>query len=296
MHSDRHQLNKAHYERNTPHAGADQGLSAQFAQTHLTADNNATDGRPATLDSRPSDAPSAADYGQENDDVLEHDKVMGEGKALPPKPRTHPCLIPQGYEGTPRGVEVPEVTMEPWLQYMCTPLVSYYTVENGKWYGAVMVVTFDKGSIYSPYPYLTLQSDVSKYSRMPALGGGETGNREWNVQAEPYHTYNGPQGGSTFWRFMLEIPLAQHEQSITYRVNGGGPMKFLVAGAGDNLRWAGHSCNGFSAGVDTDSFKGEGFESGFDPVWEDLLEKHQKVGLHAIVGGGDQIYCDSLTV
>ena len=73
-------------------------------------------------------------------------------------------------------------------------------------------------------------------------------------------------------------------------------MTFLVAGSGDNLRWAGHSCNGFSAGVDTDSFKGEGFESGFDPVWEVLLDRHEKVGLHAIVGGGDQIYCDSLTV
>lgn len=71
-------------------------------------------------------------------------------------------------------------------------------------------------------------------------------------------------------------------------------MNFLVPAANTNMRFAGHSCNGFSSGVDIDSFTGEGFESGYDPVWEDLLEKHESIGLHAIVGGGDQLYCDPI--
>jgi hypothetical protein len=52
---------------------------------------------------------------------------------------------------------------------------------------------------------------------------------------------------------------------------------------------------GFSAGVDPDTFRAEKFSSGFDPVWCDLLDKHKQKPFHCMVGGGDQIYCDSLT-
>lgn len=51
-------------------------------------------------------------------------------------------------------------------------------------------------------------------------------------------------------------------------------------------------CNGFSAGVNPDDFRGPGFDSGYDPVWIDLLKKHEEQPFHALVGGGDQIYCD----
>lgn len=53
-------------------------------------------------------------------------------------------------------------------------------------------------------------------------------------------------------------------------------------------------CNGFSAGVNPDEFRGPGFASGYDPVWSDLLEKHQEEPFHALVGGGDQLYCDAV--
>lgn len=52
-------------------------------------------------------------------------------------------------------------------------------------------------------------------------------------------------------------------------------------------------CNGFSAGVNPDDFRGPGFKSGYDPVWMDLLSKHAETPFHALVGGGDQLYCDS---
>lgn len=47
--------------------------------------------------------------------------------------------------------------------------------------------------------------------------------------------------------------------------------------------------NGFSGGVDTDAFNGP------DPLWRDVLRKHEEKPIHCIVGGGDQIYCDPLT-
>lgn len=53
-------------------------------------------------------------------------------------------------------------------------------------------------------------------------------------------------------------------------------------------------CNGFSAGVNPDDFRGPGFQSGYDPVWTDLLQKHGDEPFHVLVGGGDQLYCDGI--
>jgi len=52
-------------------------------------------------------------------------------------------------------------------------------------------------------------------------------------------------------------------------------------------------CNGFSAGINPDTFRGPGFKSGYDPMWVDLLQKHAQEPFHVLVGGGDQLYCDS---
>ncbi len=37
-----------------------------------------------------------------------------------------------------------------------------------------------------------------------------------------------------------------------------------------NFRWAGHSCNGFSASVDESEFNGP------NPLWDDMLRAHAK--------------------
>jgi len=106
--------------------------------------------------------------------------------------------------------------------------------------------------------------------------------------------YVGHSGTFTFWRFMLEIPLGQSETRITYSVNRGLPLHFFVPGRTENMRWAAYSCNGFSAGVNANDFCGPGFHSGYDPVWTDLLAKHAEQPFHALVGGGDQLYCDGV--
>lgn len=51
---------------------------------------------------------------------------------------------------------------------------------------------------------------------------------------------------------------------------------------------------GFSSGVNPDEFKGQ-YESGYDPLWEDMVLRHHVEPLHCMVGGGDQIYCDAIT-
>ncbi len=44
--------------------------------------------------------------------------------------------------------------------------------------------------------------------------------------------------------------------------------------------------------MDPDAFRGLGFQTGYDPVWVDLLAKHAEQPFHLLVGGGDQLYCD----
>jgi len=94
---------------------------------------------------------------------------------------------------------------------------------------------------------------------------------------------------------MLQIHLGRHEMKVSYSVNQGQELEFFVPGRTENMRWAAYSCNGFSAGVNPDDFRGPGFRSGYDPVWVDLLEKHGELPFHAVVGGGDQLYCDGVT-
>ena len=48
--------------------------------------------------------------------------------------------------------------------------------------------------------------------------------------------------------------------------------------------------------MDPDSFRGLGFQTGYDPVWVDLLAKHAEQPFHLLIGGGDQLYCDGCVI
>ncbi|KAJ7285690.1 hypothetical protein C8J57DRAFT_1285547 [Mycena rebaudengoi] len=216
--------------------------------------------------------------------------------------------------------------MEPNLQFMVGPLLRFDTIENGVWYGGVMIVTADSGSVYEPHPILTYEWDPdrpkprkheqngapasfdlgphpadphasSMISGMPQEDPSAQGppTRKEHVPAHELWVYGGHSGTSTFWRFSIEIPLGPAEMTISYSINNGQVVVFHVPGINQNMRWAAYSCNGFSAGVNPDDFRGPGFNSGYDPVWTDLLSKHAEEPFHALVGGGDQIYCDGLT-
>lgn len=50
-----------------------------------------------------------------------------------------------------------------------------------------------------------------------------------------------------------------------------------------------HSCNGFSVGVDVDAWSGPA-------LWNDVLRIHEQKPFHVMIGGGDQIYNDSVRV
>ncbi|KAJ8463846.1 hypothetical protein ONZ45_g17443 [Pleurotus djamor] len=200
---------------------------------------------------------------------------------------------------------------------MVGPLLRYDTVdEQGTWHGAAMIVTADSGSIYEPHPMLTYEWDPNGSTQpqhrvvdphatvMPTSGStihaNGNGHRSAAVMTQqvPGHeiyVFGGPGGTFTFWRFLIEIPLSNSEMCISYTINNGQALNFYVPGRFEDMKWAAHSCNGFSAGVNPDDFRGPGFQSGYDPVWVDLLNKHATEHFHVMIGGGDQLYCDSMT-
>ncbi|KHN95956.1 uncharacterized protein MAM_06061 [Metarhizium album ARSEF 1941] len=94
--------------------------------------------------------------------------------------------------------------------------------------------------------------------------------------------------GCTFWRFNIEVELREKQQRIAYRINRGPCMAFWVPSRGQAMNIMFHSCNGFSASVNPDDL------SGPDPMWRDVLNTHQSQPFHVMIGGGDQIYNDSI--
>ncbi|KAL9607286.1 MAG: hypothetical protein Q9167_007789, partial [Letrouitia subvulpina] len=92
--------------------------------------------------------------------------------------------------------------------------------------------------------------------------------------------------GVTFWRFNLEVELADTQQRIGYRINNSATVGFWVPPKGQTMNMMFHSCNGFSMSVNPDDF------SGPDPLWRDVLNNHQTRPFHVMIGGGDQIYND----
>ncbi|KAH8550117.1 hypothetical protein BGW37DRAFT_428150 [Umbelopsis sp. PMI_123] len=97
-----------------------------------------------------------------------------------------------------------------------------------------------------------------------------------------------------FWRFPLDIPLADHEQSVVYtatcfvtRMN----FTFHLPAIHENMRFMFYSCNGF-ADVSPELQKELGAPN--HPLWQDVLDKHAIMPFHVMLGGGDQLYSDDM--
>jgi hypothetical protein len=119
-------------------------------------------------------------------------------------------------------------------------------------------------------------------SRIKARDGERLGKYR-EVKAHRLHG----ERGVTFWRFNLEIELGPQQTRIAYRINRGPAIGFWVPARGETMNIMFHSCNGFSLAVEPDNF------SGPDPLWRDVMNRHQRRPFHVMLGGGDQIYNDA---
>jgi hypothetical protein len=112
---------------------------------------------------------------------------------------------------------------------------------------------------------------------------GEKLNKYREVKAHRLHG----ERGVTFWRFNIEVELGPQQTRIAYRINRGPAVGFWVPARGETMNIMFHSCNGFSMSVEPDNF------SGPDPLWRDVMNRHQRRPFHVMLGGGDQIYNDA---
>uniref|UniRef100_A0A060TAQ3 ARAD1D28512p n=1 Tax=Blastobotrys adeninivorans TaxID=409370 RepID=A0A060TAQ3_BLAAD len=163
----------------------------------------------------------------------------------------------------------------PAINITCGPLLRYCGMRDTRpdaWRGTVLIVTRDQDSSYERTPYLSLEF------------GGQSGNTN-ELEATKLHEDH----GYTFWRFTLDLTLTQAPQQVAYCVNGDTERShaFHLPSLNDSMNVMFYSCNGFSLGVDATEFKSQ--------LWSDVLEHHKEAPFHVMLGGGDQLYCDSIS-
>lgn len=104
-----------------------------------------------------------------------------------------------------------------------------------------------------------------------------------NFQATMFHD----EYGVSFWRFNVELSLAEFSQIARYSINNGAKAnEFILPAISETMNVVFHSCNGFSLSVDPADFNG--------CLWKDVVRHHHKKPYHVMLGGGDQIYCDAV--
>lgn len=159
--------------------------------------------------------------------------------------------------------------MEPHLQLQCGPMLRYDTCKDGIYHAFAMIVTADTGSDYSATPFMAYRYTPrsggasgleQQFSQSVSLQDGQQGGSSSGgevvetVEARKIFIYHSLSGGNSFWRFKIEVKQGELEMPVHYRVNNGREITFYVPGREQNFRFVGHSCNGFSAGVDTEAF------------------------------------------
>lgn len=156
--------------------------------------------------------------------------------------------------------------------------------ERGMYNGSVLIVTRD-GEGVAPRIQFTvgcsLSSDCS--GACPELQDG-------HFEPTLFHEETWDASLYRFFRYNIEIPLADVEQMVKYSVDGRWEphYRFYIPSKTTNFNTISYSCNGFSLSVDTTKFKGS--------MWFDILNKHAKIRYNVMLGGGDQIYSDGIEV
>ena len=189
---------------------------------------------------------------------------------------------------------------------ICGPLFNYRRMsaersDRPMWHGSVLVVTKPG----TRQPELTL----SCLGRLEVGVGADT-NGSANPESETAlpsahglprsrtfrgeNLYEDPK--SSFWRFSIDLPIQDFEAKWEYIISGlrfgdatESKKPFAVPSKAQSMRIIFHSCNGFSVGTDVDAWSGPA-------LWNDVLRMHSSQPFHVMIGGGDQIYNDSVRV
>ena len=144
-----------------------------------------------------------------------------------------------------------------------TVTVARYThsdYEEGVWHGSVLLIV-SNSSNRPPTLHLSPEHFPDKSASIPG---------------HPLHSENGSDGGWTFWRFSLVIPLWEGDQRVDYEIklfeqsSRCCNASFYVPAKEESMRILFHSCNGFSVSVNKNMYK--------EPsLWNDVLRSESLV-------------------
>lgn len=174
--------------------------------------------------------------------------------------------------------EIPvDPPLDDGLDIRCGPILRLSgTLENqtNNYRGSIMLVVCDSASVS---PKIT-------YKIGPSANTGKFSVLDGEFPATKYHEV----AGYAFWRFEINLLLADHEQVVKYFINNSykKSQQFFIPAVDESMNVVSFSCNGFSLGTDTAAYKSS--------LWLDVLKKHQQQHYHVMLGGGDQIYCDAI--
>lgn len=98
-----------------------------------------------------------------------------------------------------------------------------------------------------------------------------------------------------FWRFPINTTTRAAARQVTYQVDLGLPdspackaYSFTVPAADESWKYAFYSCNGVHLP------ELEAKTMGIEPMWKDVIARHNASPFHVMVGGGDQLYNDGV--
>ncbi|EGW31122.1 uncharacterized protein SPAPADRAFT_141671 [Spathaspora passalidarum NRRL Y-27907] len=94
--------------------------------------------------------------------------------------------------------------------------------------------------------------------------------------------------GYSFFRYSIDLTMVEYEQKVQYVINNHykKSFQFYIPAIEESMNVISFSCNGFSLAAPANEFKSS--------LWFDILKKHADQHYHVMLGGGDQIYCDSI--
>lgn len=161
---------------------------------------------------------------------------------------------------TSQDVQTPHTTENHGsVEVKCGPLLNYRRMEEGLWYGSVLVVLAGQES-HEPVLHLKRATSGSTAQQRETETGnginessastaenGTTQVKGAKLYADPYNT---------FWRFKLEVRM--HETgtayqytipSLKYASTKAAVQTFHVPALSESMRIMFHSCNGFSVGT-----------------------------------------------
>lgn len=193
------------------------------------------------------------------------------------------CLVEKAVpESIPKESSCPRDTQLGTLSIACGPTVRFlasHEDDKDNYRGSILIVIRNH-SINDVIPKLSF-----------ILGPGNTEVDGQFISKDPTKSEMIYQEDKfTFFRYSFEFELQAYEQKVQYLIDNQSlpHFQFFIPSFAQSMNVMSFSCNGFSLGTDTSSFRGS--------LWLDVMRKHSNpiFHYHVMIGGGDQIYADSI--